>query len=147
MSKKIFPPLERKKINKFLSLAGFTLLELIIVVIIVGVLATLGMVNLSSFKEKTLEKEVKSGLSLIRAAEKIYHMETNSYYPSSGTVATSSINNVLKLALSTNNWSYSVSAGFTACGQRVLDSSNCWCITNSTESAYSCDCSSSACSP
>jgi len=145
MFKKNLTPLENSYSKGSYSLAGFTLLELIVVIIIVGILSSLGMANLSTFKKKTLEKEVKANLILIRGAEKIYRMETGDYYPSSGSVTTSDINTNLKLALSTTNWSYGVVAGFTACGKSAADATNCWCITNLTEDPATCVCSTSGC--
>ena len=145
MFKKNLTPLENSYSKDGYSLTGFTLLELIAVIIIIGVLASLSMGNLSSFKTKTLEKEAKANLILIRGAEKIYRMETGAYYPSSGSVTTGDINTTLKLALSTTNWNYGVAAGFTACGKSVADSANCWCVTNATENPYTCSCSTSGC--
>ena len=146
MFKKNLTPLENSYSKNGYSLTGFTLLELITVIIIIGILASLGMGNLNSFKTKTLEKEAKANLILIRGAEKIYRMETGAYYPSSGVVTTSSINTTLKLALSTNNWTYGIASGFTACGKSVLDSANCWCINSATEVPYACACSTAGCS-
>lgn len=94
-----------------MSRLGFTLLELIVVVVIVGILVTLGLVNYGGIKERTLDKEATVNLKLIQAAEKIYRMENTFYYPYSGTVDTSAINTNLKLSLTTaanRNWDYSI---------------------------------------
>ena len=140
--KKRSPPLEKISIRGFYSLTGFTLIELLIVVVIVGVLATLGLSNLKPFKEKTLEKEVKASLSLIRSAEKIYRMEAGHWYPPSGSVLTTTINTELKLALVPTNWAYQIvnnaGTGFTGSGRRANDAGNVWCISESTETPYFC---------
>jgi prepilin-type N-terminal cleavage/methylation domain-containing protein len=87
---------------------AFTLTELMIVIVIIGILATMAIVQFSGPKEDSLEKEAKSNLKLIAAAEKIYRMEIGSYV---GAANTSDINARLRLMLpnSTNkNWEYSV---------------------------------------
>lgn len=127
---------------------GVTLIEMLIVIIIVGVLAALALPNFGPFKEKTLEREVKASLSLIRAAEKIYRMENSYYCPDSGTgtIFTSDINTNLKLSLPTGtpNWDYKiVSTGpdnFSARARRVTDASNVWCIDEDSEDPYKAGC-------
>lgn len=91
---------------------GFTLLEVIVVVVIIGILATLAITHYSSYKESALDKEAKADLKLIRSAERIYKMEVSTYYPSSGSESTIvNINNNLKLDLpagANRNWDYLV---------------------------------------
>lgn len=92
---------------------GFTVTELIVVVVIVGILSALALPNFIIKKEKALDKEAKVTLALIQAAEKIYKMETGVYYPESGTASDISlINAVLRLNLpdsGTLNWAYKLS--------------------------------------
>jgi len=64
---------------------GFTLLELIVVIIIIGVFATISITHYGSTKETVLDKEAISNLKLIREAERVFKIETTNYYPSSGT--------------------------------------------------------------
>jgi len=92
---------------------AFTLLELLIVVIVVGILATIGFVNYSGVKEEALDKEAKVSLKLLQAAEKIYLMDTGSYYPSDAPIETNItlLNRNLKLSLpsgSNRQWNYRV---------------------------------------
>jgi len=106
------------------SKQGFTLLEMLVVVIIVGVLAGIGLPNYMRMKEHTYGQEAKANLKLISAAEKIYKLENSAYYYSGSTV---SLNDNLKLALPTSNsiWSYNVvnaSGNFTATATRVSGS-------------------------
>jgi len=88
---------------------SFTLLELLVVLIIVGILATIGLVNQSGVREEALDKEARANLKLIVAAEKIYAMETgNATYGSNIT----DLNTHLKLLLpagARRNWDYNVS--------------------------------------
>ncbi|KPK97390.1 MAG: hypothetical protein AMJ95_09335 [Omnitrophica WOR_2 bacterium SM23_72] len=58
---------------------GFTLLELIIVIIIVGVLATLGFVQYTNMIEKGRKAEARSILGTLRQLEVVKYQETGGY--------------------------------------------------------------------
>jgi len=58
---------------------GFTLLELIIVIIIIGVLATLGFTQYVKMVEKSRTAEAKMILGQIRSAQRAYFTEKNTY--------------------------------------------------------------------
>ena len=58
---------------------GFTLLELIIVIIVVGVLATLGFVQYTKMIEKGRKAEARSILGTLRQLEVVRFQETGSY--------------------------------------------------------------------
>lgn len=92
------------------SQKGFTLLELVIVVMVIGILTTLGISQYFPVKERALGKEAISNLKLIAAAERIYRMETGGYYPSPGATESNvaNINDALKLLLTEANWDYSI---------------------------------------
>jgi len=97
---------------------SFTLLEILIVIVIVGILAGIGMASYTGVKEKTLGKEAIANLKLIASAEDLRRMETGSYYISSNL---QNINNNLKLSLSATNWVYAISgtaATFSATARR-----------------------------
>lgn len=93
---------------------AFTLAEILVVIVIIGTLAALALPSFTTTKEKTLDREAKATLALMRAADRIYRMEIGYYYPYSGSVNTvSTINTDLRLSLpdtASPNWSYSLSS-------------------------------------
>lgn len=122
---------------------GFTLLEIMITLIIVGVLATLGLANYQLVIENTHDKRAQSDLRLIRNAERIYRMEGGAYVTCPTILA---VNNNLRLTIpnptpSTNApWLYSVTAtdpstAFTAKAVRnVTDSRRrAWCVNQNPD--------------
>jgi prepilin-type N-terminal cleavage/methylation domain-containing protein len=80
---------------------GFTLIEIVLVVVLIGILAAFAMTNYVAIKEKALNRQAKGILLLIRAAERNYRMEYNNYYPYPASTVTSMsvINRDLKLSL------------------------------------------------
>ncbi len=58
---------------------GFTLLELLLVVIVVGILAALALPQYTNFAEKARAAEALSTMGAIRTAEELYKLETGNY--------------------------------------------------------------------
>lgn len=96
---------------------GFTLIELIIVIIIIAILVAFALPQFAVTKERALDKEARAALALIQAAEKVYKMEAASYYPipagtTSDITGVNGINAQLRLSLPasspTSTWIYSV---------------------------------------
>ena len=58
---------------------GFSLMELMIVVVIIGILAPLGYTNLEKYLKRVRQTEVKTNLSAIYTAQKIYFTLHQSY--------------------------------------------------------------------
>jgi len=84
---------------------SFTLIELIVVVIIIGILAAFAAPQFAAVKQKALDKEAIANLQIIRAAQRAYKIDMGSYY--SGDVL--GINTNLKLDLPTTwngFWTY-----------------------------------------
>ena len=73
--------LKRFNIVFFGRRIGFTLTELLIVVVIVGILATLALPMLVKTLEKAKVGEAISNLNLIRTGQKIYFLEYSEFSP------------------------------------------------------------------
>lgn len=87
---------------------GFTFIELMVALIIIGVLVSLAIPGFFRTKERAFDKEAQIGLNLIAAGEKMYRAKIGSYYPSSGTVDKSDIEDNLQLDLSSSSWEYNI---------------------------------------
>ena len=88
---------------------GFTLIEMIIVVVIVSVLVAVSVPSYTTTREKALDREAVGILRLIRSANKQYLSKSNAYYPYTGLVSSvSSINGNLSIFISTNFWTISL---------------------------------------
>jgi prepilin-type N-terminal cleavage/methylation domain-containing protein len=118
---------------------GFTLIEIVLVVVLVGVLAAFAMSNYMAIKEKTLNRQAKAMLQLIRAAERNYRMEYNNYYPYPATTEStiSVINRDLKLNLpvsASTGWLISLNrTAESATATRVGADSRIWTINFSKD--------------
>ena len=95
---------------------GFTLTELIIVIVIIGIIIAFASPQFIATKERALDKEAKVVIALIQAAEKTYRMEQTFYYPYPAGTATdvTNINNYLRLSLpvvgASSIWNLSVNS-------------------------------------
>jgi prepilin-type N-terminal cleavage/methylation domain-containing protein len=58
---------------------GFTLLELIVVIVIIGILATLGFTQYVKIVERGRTAEAKTNLGQIRSAQFAYYLEYGAY--------------------------------------------------------------------
>ena len=102
---------------------GFTLIEIIIVIIILGILATLGLTHYGGVRERTLDREAQANLKLIIAAAKIYRMEIGEYYAAADT-ADINANYRLFLPTANPNWDYSTNTAINFCTQATRPTDN-----------------------
>jgi prepilin-type N-terminal cleavage/methylation domain-containing protein len=58
---------------------GFTLIELMIVIVIIGILATMAILNYTSSKQKSYEAQMKSDLRNLATAEEAYYYDSSAY--------------------------------------------------------------------
>ena len=80
---------------------GFTLVEVLIVVIIIGILAAIGIPQFAASIEKAKGGEARAGLGHIQTGEKVYFAE-NEYY-------TTTISN-LDISLSQKYWAFTIAS-------------------------------------
>jgi len=85
---------------------GFTMLELLMVVIIIGILATIALPQYMSFVEKARAAEAMTTIGALRTAENLYKLENGTYSPN---VADLTI--TVPTSGSATYWTYSVSGG------------------------------------
>lgn len=67
----------------FKNEAGFTLIEILIVVLIIGVIAALAIPNLLAAQQTAWAKTCKANRATLEAAAELYRMQNNGKFPSS----------------------------------------------------------------
>ena len=94
---------------------GFSLLEVVIVCIIIGILASFAFPGFIKMREGAMDKEAMASLRLIQAAEDSYYLETTEYFITTTTPCqqATSLNTNLALRLNTVNWDYCIAANGT----------------------------------
>ncbi|MDP8230910.1 MAG: type IV pilin protein [Candidatus Gorgyraea atricola] len=88
---------------------GFTLVEVLIVVIIIGILAAIGIPQFSAAMEKAKGGEARAGLGHIQTAEKIYFAENDAYIGELGDTSLDSLPiSALDLTLTQKYWTFTI---------------------------------------
>ena len=105
-----------------MSKKGFTLVEVLIVVIIIGILAAIGIPQFADSIEKAKSVEARSGLGHIQTGEKIYYAEKELYTTDLGDLDISLPQRYWSIEITTTPTSYTATAtrsGGTRSGQTI----------------------------
>ena len=90
---------------------SFTLMETMVVIMIIGILATLGVSQYMGYMERVYDREAEANLRMILSAERVSFIESDTTPPVYVAAATTLlVNNNLRLTIPTANtkWNYSV---------------------------------------
>jgi len=82
---------------------AFSLVELIVAIVVIGILVAIAVPNYNKAKERALVKEAISNLNIVAASEKIYYVEHSTYTECANTAA---CNEAFHLQLDGTNWKY-----------------------------------------
>ena len=90
---------------------GFTLLELLIVVIIIGILATFAIPQYLKAVERAKGSKARHNMSLISEAEKMYRADNDTYLAAGDTPGTTDLNDYVELldVDADDDWNYAIS--------------------------------------
>ncbi len=104
------------------TIKAFTLMEVIITTVIIGILTTISIIGISVTKERALDNEAIQNLRLIHAWEGAYESDERCYWPCDGSVisAVGQINENLRLSLSVTNWVYEITGDNTSFTARAF---------------------------
>ena len=86
---------------------GVTLLELLVVLVVIGVLAALGMPDFGKSSEKNKGVEAQANLQMIYNAQKRYYLENSQYY---GCKPCDGMDTDLEVSITGDSFSYEISA-------------------------------------
>ena len=82
--------------------SGFTIMEILITVLIVGIIAAFAIPNYGKSVDQTHRQDAIMQLSAIRTANQVYYARTSTYWPSTSTHPVGEINTNLSLSLIEN---------------------------------------------
>ncbi len=92
--------------NDSIMKRGFSLVELIAVIMILGLLAAMAIPGFVKTVEETKNREAIAVLSMIRSAQRVYYIEYENYVTA---LNSDEINNSLQLAIESKDWDFQTS--------------------------------------
>jgi len=118
---------------------GFTLVELIVVVIVIGILASVGIPQYRKALERARGAEAYAGLSHIQEAEKIYYAINEHYLTTADASISQEELRALDISLPQTGWDFTITSDdtgedFTATATRKADRGPCSAEPNNTVS-------------
>ncbi len=117
-----------KQRSSFFNRKGFTLIELMIVVAIIGILAAIAIPNFMNYQCKAKQSEAKANLGTIRTGQEAYRAEFDEY---AGTMAGIGFSTSGKARYSYATTGTSVfTATASAVAGKVGTTADVWTITN-----------------
>lgn len=97
----------RRIMNK--ARKAFTLMEVVIVIVIIGIIAAFGLPNYAKSVARANEKEAAANLRIIASALQVYQAQTGGWPPAGDLTNINNINQNLGISIIPNNMSYSCS--------------------------------------
>lgn len=85
---------------------AFTLLELIVVIVIIGIIASFAIPNYQNSIERAHERDAILNLTALHSSNQVYRSQTGSYWPSSNNQDVVAINSNLGLNILENGMTY-----------------------------------------
>ena len=120
---------------------AFSLMELMIVVVVIAIISTFAIPGYHGVRQRALNDEARSMLSLIRAAERMRELETGAFV---GCTDSATCSQALDLELPTASpWVYSVNATANDFEATAIDTAtvpNVWCINRTMSEAVADGC-------
>ena len=89
---------------------GYTLLELMTVVVVISILATIAVGQFAGMTEKGRRGEAHSGILTIQAGQKVYYSKNGQYRTTSADVMDSAEMTALGIVLNQENWGFKVTS-------------------------------------